>query len=348
MTIEDHSERELHLRLFKEDITVLFHITDYCNLDCKHCFINASHTPTHQYSLDEISSILSDLKTLRAFNITFSGGEPTLHNDFLQILETATEEGFTVSFVSNGTLITKELTKNLHGLVRFVLISVDGPEEYHDAFRGKKGAYKRTMKGINALREAEIPFGLQFTVTKESYPFIEWIAKTANELGAQSLKLEPLFVGGRAQNIAPLSLDEREVDQLSKLTTQLYGKYLATTGVYVGIYSKKALTEHPCNAYACFGNTCHRHASNEPREIIILPDGDVAPVDSLLNPRFYIGNIKEKSLRAVFQEYYGSPKQQLFLELCRKVFEERVISYPYEAIPWTNILIAESWRVEHD
>jgi sulfatase maturation enzyme AslB (radical SAM superfamily) len=342
--VQNNAEREFPVRSFEQNITVLFHITDYCNLDCKHCFINAKHTRENEYTVHEVSTILSDMKTLKALNVTFSGGEPTLHEDLIPILRDANRKGLNVSLVSNGTLITEELADNLSELVNCVLISIDGPENCHDAFRGQKGAFKKTMRGINVLKKAEIPFGLQFTVTKESFPYTEWMAETACKLGAQSLKLEPLFVGGRAQDMTSLALNGREIDQLAELVTQLYGKYLATTGIYMGIHSKKVLVEHPCNAYACFGHNCHRHASNEPRDIIILPSGGVAPIDSLLDPRFYIGNVKEKSLISVFKAYYGSPQQKRFLGLCKKVFEEHVVSYSYEAIPWTNILIEESWK----
>jgi MoaA/NifB/PqqE/SkfB family radical SAM enzyme len=336
------------LKPFREKVHMLFHITDWCNLDCKHCFINASHFPVFEYSLDEISSLLTDMRALNVFHVTFSGGEPTIRKDFPLILEIANEKGFNPDFVSNGTLITLEMAKNIRNLVRLVLISLDGPEEYHDAFRGKRGAFKKTMEGINALRRAEVPFALQFTVTKESLSFVEWAAEIAFDLGAQSLKLEPLFAGGRAQNMSSSCLNEKEIDQLAELTTQLYGKYLATTSMYMGVYSKRVLTEHPCNAYACFGHTCHRGASKEPREVTILPDGGVAPVDSLLNPVFYIGNVREKPLCSVFQDYSTSPQRQQFLRLCERVFREQVVSYPYEAIPWAQILIEESWKVDND
>lgn len=336
------------LRFFEEEVTFLFHITDGCNLNCRHCFINAAPSPLHQFSLEEVISILKDMRTLKVSRLAFSGGEPTLHKDFVPILEAAHKQGFTPDFVSNGTLITDELAETFRNLVRCVLISVDGPEEYHDAFRGKKGAFKKTMEGIKILREHDVTFALQFTVTKESYPFIEWIAETASQLGADSLKLEPLFSGGRAQDIAGLCLNEKEIDTLAELTTRLYGKYLASTGIFMGIHSKKVLTEHPCNAYACFGEKCHRHAKNDPRELTILPDGSLAPVEICLHPKYYLGNVKEKPLLQVVQEYFGSPQQHRFLELCKRVLQERVIPYPYEAIPWSHILAAESWRDEHD
>jgi MoaA/NifB/PqqE/SkfB family radical SAM enzyme len=334
------------LRLFEENVIFLFHITDGCNLSCNHCFIDAYPSPLHEFSLDKAAAILADMKELKTFHVALSGGEPTMHKEFIQILETANDIGFTPDFVSNGTLITDELAEKVKGLVRCVLISVDGPEEYHDAFRGKKGAFKKTMEGISRLKEHDITFALQFTVTKKSYPYIEWIAETASRLGADTLKLEPLFAGGRAADIASVCLNEKEIDQLAELTTRLYGKYLASTGVYMGIHSKKVLTEHPCNAYACFGHNCHRKATNEPREIIILPDGGVAPVDVCLHPNYYMGNVNEKPLLTIVQEYYGSPQQEKFLTLTKKVFAERVIPYLYEAIPWSQMLAEESWKVE--
>lgn len=334
-------------RLFEEEVTFLFHISDRCNLDCQHCFIDAQRTAVHQFDADEISAIISDMKKLKTHRICFSGGEPLMHEEFIDILRETNEKGFTPDFVSNGILITPDMAKKIHGLVKCVLISVDGPEEYHDIFRGQKGAFKRTMNGINNLKKANVPFALQFTVTKKSLSFVEWIAETASKLGALSLKLEPLFTGGRAQDIADLCLNEKEVDILAEKTTKLYGKYLATTNIYMGIHSKKTLIEHPCNAYACFGHNCHRHAKNEPRDIIILPDGGVAPVDTSLHPAYYIGNVKKNSLFTLIQEYFGSPQHLRFIGLCKTVFEKRVKSYPYEAIPWSQILVEESWEAHN-
>ncbi len=336
------------IRLFEEEVTFLFHITDGCNLNCTHCFIDAHPSPLHEFSLEEVTSILSDMQELRVHHVAFSGGEPTLHKNFVQILEAANRMGFIPDFVSNGTTITDEVAEAASDLVRCVLISVDGPEEFHDRFRGRKGAYRKTMEGIQRLREHEVNFALQFTVTKESFPFVEWAAETASALGADSLKLEPLFSGGRAQAIKELCLDEKEIESLAELTTNLYGKYLASTGIFMGIHSKKVLTEHPCNAYACFGPECHRKAKNDPRQIVILPDGSVAPVDSCLNPRYYMGNVREKPLLKVVRDYFGSPQQREFLRLCKRVLEEKVIPYPYEAIPWSQILAEESWKVDHD
>ncbi|MBU7018725.1 MAG: radical SAM protein [Theionarchaea archaeon] len=335
-------------RYFEEEVTFLFHITDGCNLNCNHCFIDATPAPVNQFSLSEVTSILEDMRNLKTSRIVFSGGEPTLHKDFVHILETAHTIGFAPDFVSNGTTMTDKLAEEVKDHVRCVLISIDGPEEYHDAFRGKKGAFKRTMEGISSLKRNDVPFALQFTVTKKSFPFIEWIAETASQLGATSLKLEPLFTGGRAQDIASACLSEKEVHHLAELTTQLYGKYLATTSIYMGIHSKKVLIEHPCNAYACFGETCHRHAKNDPRQITILPDGNMAPVETCLHPCYYMGNVREKPLLQVVQDYFGSPQQIRFLDLCKRVLKERVIPYPYEAIPWTQILAEESWREHHE
>ncbi|MBU7017585.1 MAG: radical SAM protein [Theionarchaea archaeon] len=331
---------------FTEEVTFLFHITDWCNLTCNHCFINAGSSPVHQFSLGEVSSILADMRRLKVSHVAFSGGEPTMHKEFIQILETAHTEGFNPDFVSNGTLLTEELSRNVKDLVRCILISIDGPEEYHDAFRGKKGAFRKTMIGIAMLRKFEIPFALQFTVTKKSLPFIEWIAETSSQLGAECVKLEPLVTGGRARKIAHLCLNEKEIDQLAELSTKLYGKYMSTTSIYIGVSSRQVLTEHPCNAYACFGSDCHRHAANEPRQVVILPNGDVSPLDTDLNPLYYMGNVNEKSLYDIITEWFGSHRQERFLELCRKVFKEKVLPYPYEAIPWSQIVGEESWKTE--
>lgn len=331
---------------FSEEVTVLFHITSQCNLRCKHCFINAESEDKNSFSYDKIMEIVKDLRELKVNLVAFSGGEPTLRSDFIQILEGTNKIGLRACLVSNGTIITERFASRSNGLLRDVLVSIDGPKEYHDFFRGVTGTYDRAMNGIKALKKHDIPFSLQFTVTKKSWKYIDWMAELASQLGAMTLKLEPLFMVGRAQQLGDeYGLDDADLQNLNEKTVKLHGKYLASTDIGMGAYGTKHVIEHPCNVYACSGEHCHRRATKEPRELIIMPDGLVLPITITMNRSYALGNVKDGRILDIMKNYIGSPQHERFINLCKHVFEKYVRDYPFPIIPWANILGEESNKI---
>ena len=328
---------------FSENVTVLFHITSQCNLRCKHCFVDAGSEGKNSFSYDKIMEIVKDLKELKVNLVAFSGGEPTLRPDFIEILEETDKIGLRACLVSNGTLITEKFASRLNGLLRDALISIDGPKEYHDFFRGVTGTYVRSMKGVKVLKKHDIPFSLQFTVTKKSWKYIDWIAELASQLGAKTLKLEPLFTVGRAEQLGDeYALDEADLQNLNEKAVMLHGKYLASTDIAMGAIGTKHVVEHPCNVYACSGDHCHRRATKEPRELIIMPDGLVLPITITMNESYALGNVKDERILGIVRNYIGSLRHERFINLCKYVFEKYVRSYPFPIIPWANIVGEES------
>jgi len=331
---------------FAEEVTVLLHITNQCNLKCMHCFVNAGSEGKDSFSYDKIMEIAKDLKELKVNLVAFSGGEPTLRPDFLKILEETNKIGLRACLVSNGTCVTEKLASGLKGLVRDVLISIDGPKEYHDFFRGLIGTYDRAMNGVKALKENNIPFSLQFTVSKKSWKYIDWMAELASQLGAQTLKLEPLFTVGRAEQLGDeYALDDAHLQSLNEKAIKLHGKYLASTDIAMGAYGTKHIIEHPCNVYACNGEDCHRRATKEPRELIIMPDGLVLPIMITMNKSYALGNVNDGRLLDIVRDYIGSPQHERFIKLCKHVFEKYVRGYPFPIIPWANIVGEESNKI---
>jgi uncharacterized radical SAM superfamily Fe-S cluster-containing enzyme len=82
-------------------------LTNRCNLSCPICFANASATGyVCEPSFDEVVGLLEQLRAYRpvpASAVQFTGGEPTLHPDFVAILRKARELGFShVQAATNG------------------------------------------------------------------------------------------------------------------------------------------------------------------------------------------------------------------------------------------------------
>ncbi len=121
-----------------------------CNLSCVFCERPAPGEPMNHAVY---TKILQDLIRHGVKKIHFSGGEIFLHPEVLGILESTCASGVQVNFTSNGTLITKEIARAVAEIgVHSVSLSLDSSKPaIHDRLRGKKGAYKSTVRALEHL-----------------------------------------------------------------------------------------------------------------------------------------------------------------------------------------------------
>jgi radical SAM protein with 4Fe4S-binding SPASM domain len=166
-----------HLLHYSEDKkpVVVWNLIRRCNLFCAHCYSD-SHARDYEgeLSTDEALAVIDDLSQFGAPVILFSGGEPLLRPDLLQLIRHAQSKGIRGVISTNGTLITPALAQELSSLgLSYVGVSIDGPERVHDKFRGKLGAFQESLRGIRACIDAGLRVGIRVTLTKYNYPYLD-------------------------------------------------------------------------------------------------------------------------------------------------------------------------------
>jgi len=141
-------------------------VTRRCNLRCVMCqYIQwLKSTPVHEQEEGELTTAewLDVIRQIpRSSLITFTGGEPLLRKDFLDILEAGSRRART-HFITNATLLNEEKArrdvalapKRLGGKgLNFVGVSIDGPRDLHDKIRSMPGAFDRGIEGIRRIIE---------------------------------------------------------------------------------------------------------------------------------------------------------------------------------------------------
>ena len=134
-----------------------------CNLRCTHCFISCSpdNESLEMMEKDAVFRYLQQARALGVKEIYYTGGEPFIHPDMLEILD-HTLRDFPTSVLTNGLPLNDERANLLRQIAessRFSLevrISLDDyDEKRNDAIRGKGtfgqalAAYKRLyQKGL--------------------------------------------------------------------------------------------------------------------------------------------------------------------------------------------------------
>jgi radical SAM protein with 4Fe4S-binding SPASM domain len=139
-------------------------LTERCNNSCIHCYINLPITHSAQQrelSTNEWVSVLKQATDLGTQSIRFTGGEPLLRLDFVELFLNARRLGLEVQIFTNARLITPELARLFahNPLRKRIEITVYGMTEYsYDAVTCATGAYRQFRTGLDLLLEYKVPF----------------------------------------------------------------------------------------------------------------------------------------------------------------------------------------------
>ena len=147
---------------------VIWNLIRRCNLTCKHCYaFSADHEYAGELSLQEVFTVMDDLKAFGVPALILSGGEPLLRPDIFEVAERAKAMKFYVGLSTNGTLIDQPLAERIHATgFDYVGISLDGIGATHDKFRRLDGAFDRSLGAVRHLQKLGTKVGLRFTMTE--------------------------------------------------------------------------------------------------------------------------------------------------------------------------------------
>lgn len=194
---------------------VAWNLTERCNLACAHCYIAAGpwQSAGGELATDEVRRIADEILELNPSPLfVLSGGEPLLREDLETIAAHATDAGATVVVGTNGTGLTPARIDSLKEAgVTGVAVSVDSlTERYHDRFRHGSGALEDTLDAVGRLRDHELDFIVQTSLTRGNRGEIERIAAWAADAGAVCFNLYFLVETGRGSGMQGLSPAEND------------------------------------------------------------------------------------------------------------------------------------------
>ena len=168
-------------------------LTDNCNLRCISCACWRSNTPD-ELNRDEWFNVIDQLAEHDFVKLNFTGGEPLLRPDLLEILSYASKHSDAeLHLNTNAILLSPNLAQQIIDAgVRSFNISVDGATpEVHDGIRGQKGAFETTLKHFAELMRLRdryhLKLRLMFTVMRKNIDQLVEIAQLAQQLRAPKL-----------------------------------------------------------------------------------------------------------------------------------------------------------------
>ena len=206
---------------FSSDATpiVVWNSTNRCNLNCRHCYICAEDREyAGEFTTDEAKAFIDDLAGMRVPVLLFSGGEPLVRQDLFELGAYTIAKGIRPVISTNGTLITQQMAKRIKDTgFQYVGVSVDGNEEVHDYFRGKKGAFQETLAGIRNSIAAGNKTGIRFTVNKLNYHTLPDILDIVEREKIPRFCMYHLVYAGRGREMAELDTTPEQKQQTIEL-----------------------------------------------------------------------------------------------------------------------------------
>lgn len=283
-----------------QDFFVQLHLTERCNLRCRHCY--QSGTKNQELSLSEtrhvaveVSEMLDtwtdayDVPFSPSFNIT--GGEPFLREDIFKVLQEVGDRGFELYLLTNGILIDKTKAQRLADLgVKGVQVSIEGPESVHEEIRGR-GSFSSSLRGVRHLLDAGLTVTLNVTLSDINADYFMDMVRLSSSLGVQKLGFSRLVPSGRGSGLLNNMLKKEKVSALYRSIGSLNPKGLQ---IVTGDPVASQMSDDAKDDSGSFPTGgCAAGISG----FTILPDGTVTPCRRL---PISIGNVRKDALREIW------------------------------------------------
>jgi SynChlorMet cassette radical SAM/SPASM protein ScmF len=201
------ADQEIQLLAGVPPLTSLYvYAAGSCNLACRHCWIVPKFQPDGDggpyVKLEHVEKAIREGKPLGLRSVKLTGGEPTLHPQFRQLVDLINDAGLDIIAETNGTLIDADLAHFLEARphFKFISVSLDGATaETHDALRSVAGSYEQAISGIKNLVEVGFHPQVICTLHAGNLSEVDDVVKLAERLDCGSVKFNHVHKVGRGE-----------------------------------------------------------------------------------------------------------------------------------------------------
>lgn len=276
-----------------------WHITEKCNLRCKHCY----HEDYQQYGIEieqllgignHLCDAIKQWGKVGSFSIT--GGEPFLRADvvfeLLNLFDTR-DEVHQVDILTNGTLIDENIISQLkkYKKLRRIQLSLEGLQETNDDVRGA-GHFDLTLSKIKQLIDNNLTVCVMMTIGAHNQHEVLPLAELLGDLGVEAFVLDRFIPEGQSHELQKWVLTANELKSVYEKCYDYFNKSLKPRMLlYRTLFCLLNPQDEHIGAMCSVGNNA----------LTIMPDGDVYPCRRL---PLKLGNLLETT---VYDIWYTAP-----------------------------------------
>lgn len=277
----------------------VWELTMACNMRCKHCGSSCTTKQDDELTTEEALNLCDQLAELGMKEITLSGGELTLRNDWHMIAKRLTDHGIVTSMITNGWLLDDEMiAKAKDADIRTIAISIDGLQKTHDAIR-RTGSFERDLKALRKIRTAKINPGVVTTLHEANFPELEGMYNFFLDAGVTIWQFQIALPMGNFTHHKDLYLKKERMKQIIDFCySKIEGDIRMCPSDCIGYFTQKEidLAEKILGVRAVW-NGCPAGKNG----IGILCNGDIVGCTSIRDKQFVAGNIRNTPLRQIWE-----------------------------------------------
>jgi MoaA/NifB/PqqE/SkfB family radical SAM enzyme len=218
--------RNCKMNVSSEIKKVVFELLTYCNLGCRYCLYRNKKHVKAPLPINEVYGLIDKFQVDNIDRLVLTGGEPTLHPDFIDISSYAMLKIPRVSVCTNGVILSESLEEKIINLnFSSYTVSVDSHiGEIHDKIRGANGSFEQVVCFLEKLRQRSRNISIHITLNGDNIDSasstINFAKEFSNEIIVSTVyyeKNDPVFIKNK--------------DSFGKKVKELFSNYYDQAGV---------------------------------------------------------------------------------------------------------------------
>jgi MoaA/NifB/PqqE/SkfB family radical SAM enzyme len=328
---------------------VYVELTNGCNLNCATCMRNVWGVETGCMSWGTFERILAGIHSLQpAPEIFFGGyGEPLSHPDCLEMVARAKALGLQVSLITNGILLTKEVSTRLVDVgLDMLWVSLDGasPQSYRDVRLGN--ALPGILKNLKTLRELQYQrfeaftwashprLGIAFVAMRRNLADLLNVIRLGKNLGATQFSISNVLAHNEA--LCEESLYLRTIDVPGLLRRESWKSQVELPQIDINKATSDILIEllKGDHRLSLFGRPINGNGDRCPfverGSLVVRWDGKVSPCLPLLYTHtHYLGERQRTSREYFVGDIHGSDLPSIWNEAAYRELRQALDAFNF-------------------
>ncbi len=207
------------MRKWKRDFSinpfiVIWEVTRACQLHCMHCRAEAQrHRDPRELRTEEGYRLIDQIAGMDHPLFVITGGDPLEREDLYDLIAYAKKQGLEVAMTPSATprVTYDALLKGKEAGLARIAFSLDGSTpEIHDHFRGTRGSFDLTMKGLSILKQIQMPIQVNTAVSTHNLADLPNIADLVEKHEAVLWSVFFLVPTGRGREQDMVSPEQAE------------------------------------------------------------------------------------------------------------------------------------------
>ncbi len=264
----------------------------HCNLKCLHCYASGQQlSEESELSTAQWKKIIDTLKDIGIPQITFTGGEPTMREDLIELIDHG--QWFVTRLNTNGIKLTTDYCRALQkaSLDSLQITLYSEKKDIHNRLVGADG-FEKTTQGIKNALEAGLSVSINTPLCTENADYLSTL-EYLHGLGVTYVTCSGLITTGNAagDESVLLQLDKERISGILREAVSFCNE----NGMEINFTSPGWVDSALCDELNISIPNCGACLSN----MAITPGGNVVPCQSWLSGK-PLGNILQDSWEAIW------------------------------------------------